>query len=718
MKNLTGQKQYSAITAGLRDPSKLTDYGLNLIFIYPIMIPKGLKVTSSVPFETLIRDFICVTFLKEIFIQNTINIVKMAGKIQPLDDGDDLFDATSTHVKTASVLNNINRNSYASGYGYEKNPNYKIDRQFTSDVQQRINEKVALITKHLKTDPKLSKLRPYTEIITLGNLINVPIIAGTKPYQVGMLSLFHILLFALAKDITLTSPENLNEICTMIQQLTPEKYWRILSDLSLVKTEEQKEEQKSQFRRRLDNFGKQVSKYTLDPIIKVHDAIMNYVKHTDDTDVFDTLILIKKELQETKLMFNFLLEPKLMQSQYNANVATQQSTQTEQFLFNNDKKHLERLFYATVNNFIDTINSNGLIPLYSIYTILKPTRTGNMQTVFEKDFVKIKKQYLDDVLFDKVEKHIQKAIELVSVLLSKSNPHELKTTLRNIKDISGLDYRETVIEFNMAYQKVDFSGVNFTWPEYLNFIKTSEMISANCDTLNAKLERLLTKFNPQLTTIMKNVKIDIIQSLDNIFNEMTSDYVANVVEPLIIFVGTEYANNRNANFDLNLTRIQQTLIPKLTSDLSSYFYFLFLNELQNAIYIMSNSAEIELETSVNEVTNSFNYTLVLPVEIIKALYSAKTSAEWKNAFRNQRDNTLKDQSQLSGEKIFNISENYVKGFIAYINKKLKIPNLIVVDGSRGEVYYKLMNTTNINKTKISSLETFIKSNTEKILQEN
>ncbi len=66
--NITGYGQYSKGTAGVRNPKRNINSQLKLIFIYPILIADKIKVQSTPPFEQLIRDFISVTFLSDLFI--------------------------------------------------------------------------------------------------------------------------------------------------------------------------------------------------------------------------------------------------------------------------------------------------------------------------------------------------------------------------------------------------------------------------------------------------------------------------------------------------------------------------------------------------------------------------------------------------------------------------------------------------------------------------
>ena len=59
--------------------------------------------------------------------------------------------------------------------------------------------------------------------------------------------------------------------------------------------------------------------------------------------------------------------------------------------------------------------------------------------------------------------------------------------------------------------------------------------------------------------------------------------------------------------------------------------------------------------------------------------------------------------------MIDVNDSYTKAIIKYVSKRLDVPNLIVVDSRKGDIYYKLMNQTDINKTKITTIDTFIQS---------
>jgi len=135
--------------------------------------------------------------------------------------------------------------------------------------------------------------------------------------------------------------------------------------------------------------------------------------------------------------------------------------------------------------------------------------------------------------------------------------------------------------------------------------------------------------------------------------------------------------------------------------------------------------DVKLKTKSYELTDWPNYFLVLPVEIISALYSATAGFNWKKMLQSDiaqnkslEDKRKKGQEIPRSENIrttFNLNDNYIKGIIRFIVGRLDIPNLIVVDSEKSEVFCKLMNQSDVIKMKVSTMETFIKSKLDKII---
>jgi len=62
-----------------------------------------------------------------------------------------------------------------------------------------------------------------------------------------------------------------------------------------------------------------------------------------------------------------------------------------------------------------------------------------------------------------------------------------------------------------------------------------------------------------------------------------------------------------------------------------------------------------------------------------------------------------------------VSATYIKSIVKFIANRLNVPNLIVVDSRRGEVHYQLMNQTDVNRSRIQTLATFVQSKVDRPL---
>ena len=73
------------------------------------------------------------------------------------------------------------------------------------------------------------------------------------------------------------------------------------------------------------------------------------------------------------------------------------------------------------------------------------------------------------------------------------------------------------------------------------------------------------------------------------------------------------------------------------------------------------------------------------------------------------------KSLLSGpgsQQIRNVGDNYIKGVMKFMKNRLRIPNLIIVDDKKGDVYYHFMHQSSPQKTKVRTLETFTQLTTK------
>jgi hypothetical protein len=130
----------------------------------------------------------------------------------------------------------------------------------------------------------------------------------------------------------------------------------------------------------------------------------------------------------------------------------------------------------------------------------------------------------------------------------------------------------------------------------------------------------------------------------------------------------------------------------------SYIYFLFMWQLQVSLCEFVEVVHTHLEVATESVLDFPNYVFVIPVEICIAIANAIVARSWKDITHNPGEGR-----QLAKA----LNDNYVKEIVKYISKKIKVPNLIVIDSKRGDVYYKMMYNSKPQKVKLKSLQTYI-----------
>jgi hypothetical protein len=213
---------------------------------------------------------------------------------------------------------------------------------------------------------------------------------------------------------------------------------------------------------------------------------------------------------------------------------------------------------------------------------------------------------------------------------------------------------------------------------------------------------------------------------------MGGDYSSNIEKPIyelsydlmnkiIDFIRKETPNDYHIplskNPDINLEDNPQ-VIEKLRSDLISagtqYLRFLISYSLQLALCAYTSTLELEVETVQNDALALPNYSLVIPIEMLLAVSAAFAAKSFKDLATKQRFGGQGRDARLTSY----LNSNYIKGVIRFMNAYFKIPNLFVIDEKKDEVYYKLMYQSDVNKMKLSTMQTYVKQMTNQIFEQN
>lgn len=715
--NITGYGQYSKQVKSLKKPGAFED-NVNyqnlqhkLIFMYPMLFADKIKVPNI---ETILRDFISVTFLSDIFVQNTFNTIGIANQIRPLwDENKKAIDPTTAIWREHQQAQGV--------YSSEANPpNYPVGADYTGAVQQKINQKTAVIQQLLKSDPKMAKTRPFIEMITLGNLIDVPVIVGTSPYPVDSLHLMYVLIAAIGLGKSLNNPSDIDAIFHELENLDEEKYWNLLNRLTSTPgaTRDLKEWLQDNAYTSLRRVG---SWRNIPTVSRAARNLASKIKREPQElnpqhRILSPLLIKQSDLDQTKLYFKFVLDPNFAKTRFGIDTSDEK-TKMEQMAFAKFGEQLSKVQRTTIGKFQDLIGTVGVSLLASVATLVS---TDTPTT----DFSKQRSENID-VMFDDIDTRLKDIIIAINQGLIQQTSSESTNKLETLKGLCAIQSSEALRMYidntTQVSVPLDFnvdSFMNFT--EFFNdFVKRSEAISFK---IREEIKYMASnKQQPLMLSRLDSVKSIITESINKFFAEYANDLTDNDDSRLRRVVGAK--NNV----------IRDKTLAAYKSGLVQIFYFMFLAKLQESLCRFIITAEVDIETASNEVTTWPNYVLVLPVEVILALHAATMGASWKHMLAGGvygepvriKDATTRDslsgspittgkstaltKEQISTRGVFNPNDSYIKGIIKFISQKLRVPNLVVVDSKRGDIYYKLMNQTDINKTKITTIETFIQS---------
>jgi len=732
--NIRGQTQYSNTVAGIRQPSKFQDQDFKLVFVYPMLLADKISNYSNI--ESTLRDFLSTTFLKEIFIENSINVISLASQIRPITD--ESGDSINPFTVVAQAL--ASQSGYASAYGQTSSPpNYNVNSMHKQELQQKIKEKTAIIHKYTQIDPVLSKLKPYIEIITMGNLIDVPVIVGTKCFQVDTLTLLHILIAAISMKSTLlpgglSNLKNIDNICEELGSLDKTKYWRLLNKLvreqpkpvtdffintlKLGNTIQKIKLRAQSVGRGIKNKIEPFAPTLMGHFTHIHESTASEyssLKPKEDFNEDSTFFIlrtIKQNLDQTKLFFKFCLDPALLKSQFGIDMTTEQGSRSN--LMKEGGLVLKESKIASQNTIIGfnaLLNNHGISTLNSAANTILPNPSP-----LDIDVLSFIKEYISENLIPKINEATNELYKSINNSLESLSVETLKVNMAEAKEFCK--FKVSIRSGNEPQIFVSFTANDFA--NFTDFLSTTAQSSV---TQSKNLEMLLENFvdtkSEFVMNKLKNIRSIIDIAVSGFFNAFVRQYNLQINQPTVPQISMIPGIVSNGRF-VSPNEVINGIIPAYKKHIEENLYFYFLCSLQNSLCKFIGVTEIQFERASSEVTEFPNYTLVLPLEIVLALHAVIVTRGWDDLIHTNEGNEvrLKTSEELSKGNIISITDNYIKGIVKFISMRLNVPNLIVIDSKKGDVYYKLMYQNSINKTKINTLETFIKESINKPITQN
>jgi hypothetical protein len=203
-------------------------------------------------------------------------------------------------------------------------------------------------------------------------------------------------------------------------------------------------------------------------------------------------------------------------------------------------------------------------------------------------------------------------------------------------------------------------------------------------SMNKRFENTFSQLVNNGPSLLKHAQTTIYSSLEDFFREVTDR--------------PNYSSMMTYLLRVDGEKVRKIYIPQITDHLFMIFYFFFLYRLQAAICQFMDIIDVEIEAKVNDVFEFPNYTLVLPLDIILGVHAAYVAGNFEKLLTGQDVRTVSS-----------LNDNYVKGIINFIFKRLKVPAIIVIDEAKGDMYYQFMYMTSSEKMSLTTLDSFIKS---------
>jgi len=687
--NITGSGKYSKASSPMRrNVGEKGEIQHQLVFIYPMLF------TSSFPIElkSVLRSFLSKTFLREIFTANYLDLVKMTNQITPFDRNQQPIDYKQLGIQLLGLDNNsVSNNNFYYGGNQDKH-----------ELQQKIDDNFKLIKQYLKSDPVFKKLSPNFQIVTLENFINVPVITGTAMLDLKEMPLIFLLMLALATNTTLDSDSNVNTLITKIKNTKPENLWQLLKKQKEYTTLQKIKmwvEDNASVRNLSRKLGfKQIKKLPyiktrkiMQPVDRTYEKVKTkYDAFQDKGFGLEIVNQIQKDIDQVGLFFHLVLNETQLKKRYGLSFDQTFSSASQTRI----SPYQVQIFKNLEQNFLNLISDPLTIMFRSLSNIILPTMNTriNFHDVFKQEIVDNLSEGIDVLINQIVSNEISASLKDLN--LKDSNKFKVfkgmcGDIVKDQQTIMKLTKTFNEIEIKFSIKTTDQNPNNEVSQQVSNYMVTM-------DKLSSQVESLIKKHYKKLNVLIGD-NINLIQtSLQKIVNDTTHQFIY------------EYAKNTNGDEAIRTVRGVTDNVDNFITKLKEntlYWYnniinYLFLSSLNIALCELVDVVESEIEVAKHEVTDFPNYTLSLPIEIIYALHAAYKARNIKDLFTDE-NNTSPD-----GKREFILTTNYAKGMIKYLTTRLKIPNLIVYDEKKGDIYYKFMNMNEINKTKINTIKTF------------
>jgi hypothetical protein len=732
---ITGSNSFS----NMRKPSSMGggQEGQRLVFLYPMIFDMNLM-----SYQNDIRDLLTVDFIGQIKTSNVLNIVSDSTAIGVIGKGPNQINPAE------QVRKNLDYYSYQNNMS--SNINYpQIDTNMTYTYQNKIDSFLNFIQNQIQYDPRYKKFRPLISSLTLTeNLINIPLIVGTKLFQMESEILYWVLLIGIVFNIPLNTESNIRKIINIYNSIRPETIMQVIYDDELI----EKLVGKDNVGGVLNIAGIEQPKYKqnifgkpkLNKLI-VRTSEQSYKHNLKNPNI--ALSNLKRYIgdrinMQITINFSKCVNRRLwdIETDHMSTTGTDISAKAVGTISSSTQRYHFQKAFGSFKSYI----TNTIVPiLYGLEELYGPFPINSnvtMHTLIEdifnhNIFDRMTGTYIS--LANNITNFIQGIVAAESDISigGTLKASDFKKINDHIKDIYGVcqlnvsltsDITDLINKFNSA----SILPVNYTGSTLSNFLNnmmmTAGKLNSHSHTINDWFLNILrdypdinsdgtvTNSNRNVDTVFENtvkrIKEEFRNSINGFLNSLFPEELRSNSNPSDFI--NRYKNFSTIICDLSLDRsnpgdgiVCRKRLVQITKEISDamtdilYFFFLW-NFLS---YMCSYMEDIEIDIKIQErdVLDFPNYCLVLPIEIVSYLYNIVNIKNLRKLLTNS------ETAKLGPREGFIADTNDVGKMIDVITLRLKIPNIIVINRKRKEILYKFMYMNRFNKGTLDSIKTYI-----------
>lgn len=692
--NISGAPMYSSEVDAMRNPAAHSDINNKLVFLYPMGIEKTIATTPHASIvkgeantlEKLLRSFFSISVLKEIFASNALNLIKTASTYQPNINQEPVSKQLIGSMLRGDVSSRYDGTVYSSTQT-TYNP---ID---SATLQNKVNTKIKDIKNLIKSNQRLRKLNPFMEVITLQNMMDVPVIVGTWPYQMDMTALFTLLSAAIVARKRLDKWENVKYLLNSIRRSPDDSIYKMLQ--VVINVEKNNSVPGSVLNTSLiggepDDFTKLKQQIFNAEDEKTKNNLINrYDELTSDYAKTYIYNLKQDKLKELEISFMYLLDPDRLAARNGLSREVGQASQAVKRL----SPQTELLFNRTRQQITDFLS--GADSLFSsIYMLFSPVAPINgVWTENSMNYLSMRNRFIDsvssnfDVFFSTLKSNFE-------TLLSDS-VDSASASIKKIKQSCDVAKEEFISSINLFHKTMNDNKIppSFNINMVQNFAVGVDKLSGKYRTIHKNVLYSLRQFFGD----------DVINIVESSFKELIDNAIDSYFQPFGLTSTPDtnlqariYALN-SENPGLVTERIHRQLLLQLTLATKLIMETIFLSIFKINLCDFVEVADVEFEVTKADVLDPINYCLVIPLELAQALFIIYTKRNWKNAVIS------------SGAGFNPLNSGNSKQVVKLLAQQLGIPNLIVMDNKKGEVLFSFKYLqNNVEKLKLTAVDTFVK----------